>query len=460
MRVLWRHYYPGTNGLVFVVDSNDRDRIEDVREQLQKTLHEEDLKDAALLVLCNKQDVPNVLTPAEITEKLRLHTVCRDRKWFVQGCCALTGDGLWEGFDWLSQASRAEQQQQGKKDEAKKREVLEEKKYDAIVDAAKGQKTGLHNHHRLLDRAEREQEKARSRLEEEKKRAADNLKDDLLSHSLGYDPSSQGNLALQRFAPIRRGTECPFAKAAKLWGSPPSSLLSPAGYAVSLEFQAANSASALAEFVRRSEADEGLDGFVLELDDDEARRSDENAVEAFGECVRRALLALSDEDPAGEARSVMRSNSIGSRSWHFRFAKASFFITTFAPCYPSSSSRFAFGAGRAFILLQPERSFLRHGLPADTPETNWEAPTTVRDKVRCAFRAAGRGYLIPPTTRYPMAPHIVKPLKDVEGAPEVKWWEEAETDAGSTVAPTDSEMEEDEDDNTPAATRSRAALAL
>ena len=28
------HYYPGTTGLVFVVDSNARDRIDDVREEM------------------------------------------------------------------------------------------------------------------------------------------------------------------------------------------------------------------------------------------------------------------------------------------------------------------------------------------------------------------------------------------------------------------------------------------
>jgi len=101
IRPLWRHYYQGTNGLIYVVDSNDRDRIEDAREELSKMLNEDEMREAALLVFANKQDLPNSMTTAEITEKLGLHAV-RNRHWFVQSACATAGDGLYEGLDWLS----------------------------------------------------------------------------------------------------------------------------------------------------------------------------------------------------------------------------------------------------------------------------------------------------------------------------------------------------------------------
>merc|ERR1712146_583607 len=58
IRPLWRHYYTGTQGLIFVVDSNDRDRIEDAREELTKMLNEDEMRDAILLVYANKQDLP------------------------------------------------------------------------------------------------------------------------------------------------------------------------------------------------------------------------------------------------------------------------------------------------------------------------------------------------------------------------------------------------------------------
>jgi ADP-ribosylation factor protein 6 len=36
IRPLWRHYYAGTQALIFVVDSNDRDRIEEGRQELMR----------------------------------------------------------------------------------------------------------------------------------------------------------------------------------------------------------------------------------------------------------------------------------------------------------------------------------------------------------------------------------------------------------------------------------------
>merc|ERR1719313_191104 len=87
IRLLWRHYYTNTQGLIYVVDSNDRDRIEENREELHKMLAEEELKDAVLLVFANKQDLPGALTCPEITDKLGLHTI-RGRTWFIQSTCA------------------------------------------------------------------------------------------------------------------------------------------------------------------------------------------------------------------------------------------------------------------------------------------------------------------------------------------------------------------------------------
>merc|ERR1712151_1005959 len=101
IRKLWRHYYQGTQGLIFVVDSSDRDRVEDAREELSKMLIEEEMRDAVVLVFANKQDLPNAMPAAEVTEKLGLHNL-RSHQWFIQSACATTGDGLYEGLDWLS----------------------------------------------------------------------------------------------------------------------------------------------------------------------------------------------------------------------------------------------------------------------------------------------------------------------------------------------------------------------
>lgn len=101
IRPLWRHYFQNTNTVIFVVDSSDRDRIEEARDELAKILSEEALRDAILLVFANKQDLPNAMTVTEVTEKLGLENVSA-RHWFVQSACATTGDGLYGGLDWVS----------------------------------------------------------------------------------------------------------------------------------------------------------------------------------------------------------------------------------------------------------------------------------------------------------------------------------------------------------------------
>jgi ADP-ribosylation factor protein 1 len=65
-----------------VVDSNDRERIGEAREELARMLAEDELRDAVLLVFANKQDLPQAMTAAEITDKLNLHSL-RNRNWCV-----------------------------------------------------------------------------------------------------------------------------------------------------------------------------------------------------------------------------------------------------------------------------------------------------------------------------------------------------------------------------------------
>jgi len=101
IRPLWRHYFQNTQGLIFVVDSNDRERINEAADELAKMLQEDELRDAVLLVFANKQDLPNAMTAAEVTDKLGLNKL-RNKRWYIQATCASQGQGLYEGLDWLS----------------------------------------------------------------------------------------------------------------------------------------------------------------------------------------------------------------------------------------------------------------------------------------------------------------------------------------------------------------------
>ena len=89
--------YTGTQGIIYVVDSNDLERTSDAREELHHMLTDPELQNAPLLVLANKQDLPHALSASELTDRLALNGV-RDRQWFIQGSCAVSGDGLYQGM--------------------------------------------------------------------------------------------------------------------------------------------------------------------------------------------------------------------------------------------------------------------------------------------------------------------------------------------------------------------------
>ena len=102
IRPYWRCYYANTDAIIFVVDSNDSERIEDAKEELSRILQEDRLKDSKILIYANKQDLPKAMSVSSIAEALELKSLPRSRKWFIQSCCAHTADGLYEGLEWLN----------------------------------------------------------------------------------------------------------------------------------------------------------------------------------------------------------------------------------------------------------------------------------------------------------------------------------------------------------------------
>jgi len=102
LRSAWSTYYVNTHAVILVVDSTDRKRIHLVKHELAKLLSHEDLRHAVILVLANKQDVPDRMSPADIAQELALHSI-KNHNWHIQASCALTGEGLYEGIDWITQ---------------------------------------------------------------------------------------------------------------------------------------------------------------------------------------------------------------------------------------------------------------------------------------------------------------------------------------------------------------------
>jgi signal recognition particle receptor subunit beta len=104
MRDLQRLYYRGTSGLIFVVDSNDRERIDEARDKLHQMLNEEEFRNKPILIFANKQDLSDSMTSDELRDKLNLTKFNGNIKWHLQPACAIENEGLQEGFTWLTNA--------------------------------------------------------------------------------------------------------------------------------------------------------------------------------------------------------------------------------------------------------------------------------------------------------------------------------------------------------------------
>ena len=100
-RDLWFHYYENTDGVIFVVDSSDKERLEEAKEVLHSMVQDQRLNDTPLLVFSNKIDLPATLPVSEVEKCLNLHKII-GRKWTVEETSALTGIGIRSGFKWLS----------------------------------------------------------------------------------------------------------------------------------------------------------------------------------------------------------------------------------------------------------------------------------------------------------------------------------------------------------------------
>ncbi|CAG2058011.1 unnamed protein product [Timema podura] len=87
------------NGLR-LIDSTDRERLAVTREELYRMLAHEELSKAAVLIYANKQDLKGSMTAAEISKQLDLTSI-KKHQWQIQSCCALTGEGLYQGLEWI-----------------------------------------------------------------------------------------------------------------------------------------------------------------------------------------------------------------------------------------------------------------------------------------------------------------------------------------------------------------------
>ncbi|KAJ3444275.1 adp-ribosylation factor [Anaeramoeba flamelloides] len=95
-------HFGNINSLIYVIDSANHESfsIEENKKQIHYFFNLEKLKSLPILIFANKQDLPNSMNPQEIIETFDLNKF-RDRKWLIQPCKAILGEGLYEGFKWL-----------------------------------------------------------------------------------------------------------------------------------------------------------------------------------------------------------------------------------------------------------------------------------------------------------------------------------------------------------------------
>ena len=101
-RSVWDVYYMNTDGVVFVLDSQEDEYFEESKAEFYKALKHPSLRNAVILIFANKQDLPGAKTVEKIIEDYEFNKI-KNQIWHVQPCSAVKGEGLINGIKWLSE---------------------------------------------------------------------------------------------------------------------------------------------------------------------------------------------------------------------------------------------------------------------------------------------------------------------------------------------------------------------
>ncbi len=177
-----------------------------------------------------------------------------------------------------------------------------------------------------------------------------------------FDPSTARSL--EQFSPVMTGTQCRFAKGARLWGAPDwDTRKSVSGNVDTL-------VPYLFSFTKVAPV-EGLDGFVVAPSWPLRGDTMSTLARSFYEFLR----LTSQRDPK---RSRCLSERIPEPGWQFVFNDVRLFVAVFSPLYPVKHPRYAH---RQFFLLQPEASFTAHQIGSSNPGS-FKIKTQIRDQFR------------------------------------------------------------------------------
>jgi ADP-ribosylation factor-like protein 4 len=101
VRPLWRTYTKGAEAIIFVVDSSDRDSMDEAKMELAQIAKFPEVSRLPILVLANKQDLPGAIDGQELNKIFNLKDLNGSRISRIMCACAITGDGLDEALECL-----------------------------------------------------------------------------------------------------------------------------------------------------------------------------------------------------------------------------------------------------------------------------------------------------------------------------------------------------------------------
>ncbi|XP_068629921.1 ADP-ribosylation factor-related protein 1 isoform X2 [Battus philenor] len=102
LQSLWDKYYAECHAVIYIVDSSDRERVSESKETFDKMIASEHLSGVPLLVLANKQDIPDCMGVHTVKPIFNQNAhLIGARDIMLMATSALTGDGVDEGIRWL-----------------------------------------------------------------------------------------------------------------------------------------------------------------------------------------------------------------------------------------------------------------------------------------------------------------------------------------------------------------------
>ncbi|XP_067825325.1 ADP-ribosylation factor-like protein 4D [Heptranchias perlo] len=101
LRPLWKSYTRRTDGIVFVIDSSEMERMEEAKAELHKISRTSENQGVPVLIFANKQDLPGAVSVAEVEKTLGLNELGASTLHHIQSSSAVNGQGLQQGLERL-----------------------------------------------------------------------------------------------------------------------------------------------------------------------------------------------------------------------------------------------------------------------------------------------------------------------------------------------------------------------